>query len=467
MAPKKAVEAKKEEKPKKPTLSPEMKELLEQEKAIEKVPQPDRTALDANNEKTQTAINALQEKLKAINDQVNAKSAGKEEHFKARDEIRAKLDEYQGKIDELEKKRTALMGGIQAKQKESRDKRQELNDMKKKLGFDSEEEIEKKIREIEVEMMTGSMTLKKEKELMAKMTELRKSKPMVSKYQQMESNMGPTGEVGSMKDNITDLQKQLAELRDAKKLQSQAYSKLMEARQKVMGDVPGLFEEREKINASIREKIQERNAERDEFRKQERAFNDYLGKVRELRGKRAKLEREARQAEWDETRKAEKEAEGPPPLPFAEDLQYLENITKYLQPFLPKEAEKEEDKKEKVPDAIGGHMVLMSKESREDEFFYAPTKKKQLKKKGGDGKKAKPIVHSMEALSFFDKYKLPTPADSAAVPATLEAVEAKVKEFKAKQEKKIEDDKKKAEKKAAGETEEKEEAAPAEESAEA
>jgi len=455
MAPKKAVETKKEEKPKKPTMSPEMKELLEQEKAIEKVPQPDRTALDANNEKTQTAINALQEKLKAINDQINAKSAGKEEHFKARDEIRAKLDEYQGKIDELEKKRTALMGGIQAKQKESRDKRQELNDMKKKLGFDSEEEIEKKIREIEVEMMTGSMTLKKEKELMAKMTELRKSKPMVSKYQAMESNMGPTGEVGSMKDNITDLQKQLAELRDAKKLQSQAYSKLMEARQKVMGDVPGLFEEREKINASIREKIQERNAERDEFRKQERAFNDYLGKVRELRGKRAKLEREARQAEWDEKRKEEKEAEGPPPLPFAEDLQYLENITKYLQPFLPKEAEKEEDKKEKVPDAIGGHMVLMSKESREDEFFYAPTKKKQLKKKGGDGKKAKPIVHSMEALSFFDKYKLPTPADSAAVPATIEAVEKKVAEFKAKQEKKIEDDKKKAEKK----EEEKEEAA--------
>merc|ERR1719207_325691 len=194
-------------------------------------------------------------------------------------------------------------------------------------------------------------------------------------------------DVGSMKDNIGEIQKQLGELRDAKKLQSQAYAKLMEARQKVMGDVPAMFEEREKINASIREKIQERNAERDEFRKQERAFNDYLGKVRELRGKRAKLEREARQAEWDEKRKEEKEAEGPPPLPFAEDLQYLENITKYLQPFLPKEAEKEEDKKEKVPDVIGGHMVLMSKESREDEFFYAPTKKKQLKKKGGDGKK--------------------------------------------------------------------------------
>merc|ERR1719218_283801 len=187
---------------------------------------------------------------------------------------------------------------------------------------------------------------------------------MVSKYQAMESNMGPSGEVGTMKDSVTDIQKQLQELRDAKKLQSQAYSKLMEARQKVMGDVPGLFEEREKINASIREKIQERNAERDEFRKLEREFNAYLSQVRELRGKRAKLEREARQAEWDEKRKEEK---GPPPLPFAEDLQYLENITKYLQSHMPKEAEKVEEKKAEVPaDAGAGHMVLMRKEDREE-----------------------------------------------------------------------------------------------------
>merc|ERR1719181_2200087 len=235
-------------------------------------------------------------------------------------------------------KRTALMGGIQAKQKESRDKRQELNDMKKKLGFDSEEEIEKKIREIEVEMMTGSMTLKKEKELMAKMTELRKSKPMVSKYQAMESNMGPTGEVGTMKDNITDLQKQLSELRDAKKLQSQAYSKLMEARQKVMGDVPGLFEEREKINASIREKIQERNTLRDEFNAKQRLFSTYLNEARAIRNDKARLEREQREKEWEERRKAEMPDEGPKALPFAEDLQYLENMMNYLKSHLPKEA---------------------------------------------------------------------------------------------------------------------------------
>merc|ERR550537_1593662 len=323
--------------------------------------------------------------------------------------------------------------------------------MKKKLGFDSEVKIDAKIREIEVELMTGSMTLKEEKSLMAKMTELRKSKPMVSKYAAMEASAGP-GDVGSLKDGIQDIQKQLGELRDAKKLQSQAYSKLMEARQKVMGDVPAMFEEREKVNASIREKIQERNAQRDEFNKLQREYTGYLNEVRALRGERARIEREERQKEWDAQKKLDVDDAGPAALPFAEDLQYLDNIKKYLTSNLAPEAKKaEEEKKTQVPDAVGGHMVLMGKNSREEEFFFAPTKTKNLKKKGPG--KAKPIVHSMETLSFFDKYKLPTPADSAAIPAALEAVVAKIAEFKAKQEKKVEEDKKKAEKKAKGEEE--------------
>merc|ERR1719386_76864 len=108
-----------------------------------------------------------------------------------------------------------------------------------------------------------------------------------------------------MKDNITDLQKQLQELREAKKLQSQAYSKLMEARQKVMGDVPGLFEDREKVNVQIREKIAERNKMRDEFNVKQREFQSYMNEVRALRTERAKLERDARQEEWEAKKKLE------------------------------------------------------------------------------------------------------------------------------------------------------------------
>merc|ERR1719213_1138373 len=172
-----------------------------------------------------------------------------------------------------------------------------------------------------------------------------------------------------------------------------------------------------------------------------------MNEVRALRMERAKLERDARQEEWAGKQTQMADDAGPPDLPFAEDLQYLENIMKYLKTHAPKEEEKKEEKKEIDKNAGGaGHMVLTKKEDRDEEFFFAPTKKKQLKKKGA-GTKAKPIVHSMEALSFFDKYKIATPADSAAIPEAIKATEAKVAEFKAKQAKKIEDDKKKAEKK--------------------
>merc|ERR1711907_719765 len=77
------------------------------------------------------------------------------------------------------------------------------------------------------------------------------------------------------------------------------------------------------------------------------------------------------------------------------------------------------------------------------EFFFAPTKKKQLKKKGSA--KAKPLVHSMETLSFFEKYKVAPPPDATAVPEAITAVEGKVKEYQEKQKKEVEKMKKKQE----------------------
>merc|ERR1719486_1099229 len=273
---------------------------------------------------------------------------------------------------------------------------------------------------------------------MAKIQELRQSKPKVKKLGAMEGSVPESAGVDSSKNSIDDIKKELIEVREAKKIQSQAYSTLMEARQKVMGDVPKMFEERETINAQIREKIMERNALRDEFNTKQRAFSQYLNEARALRGERARLEREQREKDWEERRKSEMPDEGPKALPFADDLTYLDNMLSHLKGLLPKEAA-DEDKKEEtsVANAPAGNLVLMSKDKREEEFFFAPTKKKQLKKKG-PGAKAKPIVHSMETIGFFDKYGVPPPADASAVPEAITAVEAKVKDYQAKEVKKME-----------------------------
>merc|ERR1712093_697450 len=96
------------------------------------------------------------------------------------------MGEHSARIDDLEKKRKAIMDGISDKQKQDRQKRQDLNDMKKKLGFQSEAEIDAEIKKIETSMQTESHSLKDEKKMMQRMADLRKSKPMVTKYAQME-----------------------------------------------------------------------------------------------------------------------------------------------------------------------------------------------------------------------------------------------------------------------------------------
>merc|ERR1719199_1940111 len=199
---------------------------------------------------------------------------------------------------------------------------------------------------------------------------------MVTKYAAMEGQTGAekTGEVDSMKNNIDDVKAELTEVREAKKIQSQAYSKLMEARQKVMGDVPKMFEERESINAQIREKIQERNTLRDEFNAKQRLFSTYLNEARAIRNDKARLERDQREKEWDERRKSEMPDEGPKALPFAEDLQYLENMTNYLKSHLPKEAvdEKKEEEDAAPANAPAGNLVLLSKDKHNEEEDAAP-----------------------------------------------------------------------------------------------
>ena len=56
-----------------------------------------------------SSVLASAEKVEKVVAQIQEKSKGKEEHFRLRDEIRAKLDEYSERIDELEGSIAELM----------------------------------------------------------------------------------------------------------------------------------------------------------------------------------------------------------------------------------------------------------------------------------------------------------------------------------------------------------------------
>merc|ERR1719414_1321304 len=85
-----------------------------------------------------------------------------------------------------------------------------------------------------------------------------------------------------------------------------------------------------------------------------------------------------------------------------------------------------EEKKETTHTNPEGTEILLSKENREEEFYYAPTaakKKGKSKNKGAKEGVAKPIKHNAETFKLFDQLKLNAPITTDDVPGVLENLE--------------------------------------------
>merc|ERR1712039_771170 len=82
-----------------------------------------------------------------------------------------------------------------------------------------------------------------------------------------------------------------------------------------------------------------------------------------------------------------------------------------------------------------GTEILVGKDNREEEFYFAPTaKKKASKKKGGakEGGSAKPIKHNAETFKLFDQLKLNAPITTEDIPGLLEKLDEQLEHYKQK-----------------------------------
>merc|ERR1712113_124921 len=82
-----------------------------------------------------------------------------------------------------------------------------------------------------------------------------------------------------------------------------------------------------------------------------------------------------------------------------------------------------------------GTEVLMKKEDRDGEYYFAPTAKgkKGKSKKGGSAEgSAKPIKHNAETFRLFDQLKLNAPITTDEVPALLDQLQEKLADFQQK-----------------------------------
>merc|ERR1712066_515102 len=162
----------------------------------------------------------------------------------------------------------------------------DLQKMKKSVGYSSEADIDNRIATIEFKLQTESMALKDEKKYMLELSELKKNRPKVAKVNKLEGDLTAFREgqsSGEMKATIQEINAAMAKHREDKKVIQEKLAKLRDERKAKLGDVPTWHEERQKIGEEIQKKVQARNTLRDEFKQTEREYYAYLAEVRKAR----------------------------------------------------------------------------------------------------------------------------------------------------------------------------------------
>jgi len=434
MAPK--AEAKKDAK-KEAAKKKDKKEVDPEEAKIPEVVQPDKKAFDDKLEKLQKKIDDAQGELKKVKESIGERSAGNSDFQTKRSELLTKVTAEKEKIDEYMAKKDEIRSAMGLKNTEDTKMKNDLKDMKKKLGYTDIAEIDRRIREIEDVMTHSSLTLKEEKKYMLEIAQLKKNKPEVTKYNQMEQQSLTKRELNkdtSLKEQLDQINEVMNVHRERKKELNAEFTALLAERDAQMGNSQEMYGQRDELNNKVKEYIQERNALRDQFRQDEREYYEYQKELKNLRWEKQRAEREEREKEWQQERR-KRDAEKLDDQPFVSETTLLEQTIKFCKSFQPKQEEEQKTTKEIEHTNKKDEIVLMSKSKRDEEFYYAPTKKGKASKSKGKkegGGSAKPIKHNAETFKLFATLKIDAPITTDDIPATLEKLEAEMETFQAK-----------------------------------
>jgi len=411
---------------------PKKKQEKEEEEE-NKLKQPDRDAYQKKLTALQEEIDDLQKEKQRVNDQIGQRSTGKDEFFTQKEAIRAQLNQINDQLDAHDAKKGAIDTDMVKKKQETVDARNQINKMKRSIGYESETAIDERIATIEWKLHHESVSLKEEKKFLQEITELKRNRPKVNQVQSLEHNLNAGRDSGTTKEELNQIGFDMFQLREKRREISKQLKDLVESRSEFMGDVSSYQKQRQDLNDLIKEKIDEKNKVREEQREEERKYYEQRDAERQKRAEKQKEERERYESEREQTRR-EARAEKLDQNPFLEKMTLIEQTISFCKSLVPdKGPEVKEEKEKKDLNVMEGAEVLVKKEDR-DEFYFAPTgksKKKSGKKAKGEGA-AKPIKHNAETFKLFGELKIEPPITTDDVPSRLEQLEQQLEDFRQK-----------------------------------
>ncbi|KAJ1606531.1 Brf1p-like coiled coil protein [Cryptosporidium canis] len=407
------------------------------EKSIPVVPAPDEKTYKETTEAIRQVLNEWNIKIRGLTKMINDRSVGREAFDRKKSEFQTKLDEYQKCIESLEEERKLCMAKINEKSKEGREMKANLQNLKKSVGYKSEEEIEAKIEEIEYQLVTSTLSLKDEKKLLSQISQLKQSRPIVGRFAHMDASASSFEEnsiiplrakIGSIIEDLNKLRKQKKEVFD--KLRA-----LTMDRQKALEPLRSLYDERSAMQSKVEEQHTKLRQLREEYDREMKLFMEYQGKLRALRSERVKEEKALRDLyrQRDDLKLALEQEDDPP---ISTEMQLVQQSLSYIQKLMESHGindKNSEPKNEKGTSNEGNgpslstikgrdkdESVLLPKNQRNEEYLIPPKGKKNKKKQNSasnnSGSQHKSLVVDFTTISTFEKVDLDVPLTTDDLP---------------------------------------------------
>jgi len=376
------------------------------------------------------AIERLQGSLQGIQNQLQEKNQDKDGFYEKKKELANKMLVYGEQIKKLNDQRKQLKDTLIGKVQNQKTLNKSLKNAQQSIQFKSEEDLDARIKAIEFEMFTGTLTLQEEKRKVQEIQQLKKQKPKINatreKVEALEQKTNELKEdtgIADLDEQIKTVEQKVTDVWAAKEEVKKEYLALTQDRAK-LEEASDLYKQKSEFKDQISALIKERNDLRKQLRDEEEEYRKQRQEAIKVMAERRQAKK---QAAW-EAELLEKCEETITVQPHLAEVALLEQTITFCKNLLPKEKNEEESKKETSFNNPEGYAVLKNKNDRDEEFYMTASKKKGLAKKN----KAAPsqtIKHDAWTFQQFDALKIKAPNTTKEIPDTLAQLQEKLDDF--------------------------------------
>ena len=405
------------------------------EKEIKPVKKPDEEAFKARMSEQDERIAAKQARLEQIKQIFDSRDGQRGAESSAAALSKAKFQEARAESRRILQERRSIYDQINAAEELKKQQQDLTQRLRSELPFFSVDEIERRIKQLEMSQQTSSLTIKEDRKVMDDIRRLNANKPMIKQYDEAQESLRGVKEHHTTL--FTQIKAKNAELASAKEVEEGLRAEMDDARARddaKKSDLPALHKERDECRREMSEIRLELKHMRDEFSEQRKEWFTYQKQMRDQKQRELLERKAARQAEISAWRKLLEEEEARRD-PWEEEKLLCEQLISYVEKYLPikivetavNAAEEAAAKVRAEIQAGGGR----KKAHEDDEYLIALRSNKGKKKGGGGGKSSTPptpktkvvkMTHAPESFESFGKLGFKPPLDTGECPQLYKAL---------------------------------------------